>query len=62
MYLSHCKFNYIFVFASSFDILYLFKFLVLIFDQEEGTHDNPHCFEGLKNAIKRIQPFAPLDG
>jgi hypothetical protein len=42
------------MFASSFDILYLFKYLVLIFDQEEGTHDNPHYFEGLKNAIKKI--------
>jgi hypothetical protein len=51
------------VFASSFDILYLLNFLILIFDQEKkGTHDNPHCFEGLKNAIKKIQPFAPLDG
>lgn len=50
------------MFASSFDILYLFKFLVLIFDQEKGTHDKPHCFEDLKNAIKKIQPFAPLDG
>jgi hypothetical protein len=50
------------MFVSSFDILYLFKFFVLIFDQEKGTHDNPHCFEGLKNAIKKIQPFAPLDG
>jgi hypothetical protein len=50
------------MFASSFDILYLFNFFKKIFDQEEGTHDNPHCFEGLKNAIKRIQPFAALDG
>ncbi len=45
------------MFASSFDILYLFKFSVLIFDQEKGTHDNPHYFEGLKNAIKKYNPW-----
>jgi len=37
----HIFIDYISMFASSFDILYLFEFLVLIFGQEKGTHDNP---------------------
>jgi len=41
-YLNHYKFHFISLFALSFDTLYLFDLLVLVLDQEEGTHDDSH--------------------
>lgn len=34
--------NIIFLFALNLHTLYLFKFLVLVLDQEGGTHDEPY--------------------
>jgi hypothetical protein len=42
--LIQCKFNYNFLSTSNFDKVYLFKTLILVFDQEGGTltHDNSY--------------------
>jgi hypothetical protein len=49
------------LFASNFDTLYSNIYLALVHDEEEGTHNNTPFFEGLKDVMKIMQPFAPLD-
>jgi hypothetical protein len=38
-YLNHPKFNYNFLFASTFDTLYLFKILLLVFEVVSRDED-----------------------
>jgi hypothetical protein len=61
-YLNHYKFHFISMFALSFDTLYLFDLLVLVLDQRGRSTWWLPFFKDLKDVMKGIQPFSPLDG